>query len=335
MVPTQIVQLTRNHLPALAQVDLEIHPIVKGGSGRKFFRIIASDGTSLIFVKYTSERRENARFVEIARFLKDAGLRVPRIHDHDPKEGLIWMDDLGTDDLCFFQNASWDRRAALYRSTLSQAHTLHQEATERFTRSRIDLEPEFTKELYHWEQDYFFTHCLGNVFHLKSSEINSLRSLPVLSEIIHRLAALPCQLVHRDFQSQNVIIRSDEAWIIDFQGMRPGLAQYDVASLLYDPYVRLSTSEREDLLNYYLGLARPDDESTWRAVFDACALQRLMQALGAYGFLGLQKGKPEFLAYISPALENLRDVASRIQGMEPLLRIIDTLPEPHETLTEK
>jgi aminoglycoside/choline kinase family phosphotransferase len=44
--------------------------------------------------------------------------------------------------------------------------------------------------------------------------------------------------VHRDFQSQNIIARSGHAYLIDFQGMRPGLAEYDLASLLFDPYVR-------------------------------------------------------------------------------------------------
>jgi hypothetical protein len=34
--------------------------------------------------------------------------------------------------------------------------------------------------------------------------------------------------------------------------MRPGLGAYDLASLLYDPYVNLADTEREALLVYYL-----------------------------------------------------------------------------------
>src|ERR1700720_1521690 len=74
---------------------------------------------------------------------------------------------------------------------------------------------------------------------------------PALREIPKYLARLPRVLVHRDFQSQNIIIQNGQANLIDFQGMRPGLAEYDLASFLYDPYVELADTERAELLTYY------------------------------------------------------------------------------------
>jgi phosphotransferase family enzyme len=47
-----------------------------------------------------------------------------------------------------------------------------------------------------------------------------------------RLASYRWVLVHRDFQSQNIIVWNEQAYLIDFQGVRPGLPQYDLASLL-------------------------------------------------------------------------------------------------------
>ncbi len=64
------------------------------------------------------------------------------------------------------------------------------------------------------------------------------------------------------------------------------------ASLLYDPYVELSGAERAALLDYYKQVARRaglEVDEDFDEIFYHCALQRLMQALGAYGFLGLQK----------------------------------------------
>jgi hypothetical protein len=43
-----------------------------------------------------------------------------------------------------------------------------------------------------------------------------------------------------------------------------------------------------------------------------------MQALGAYGFLGLKRGKPDFLAHIRPALENLIEVTGEVGGLPRL-----------------
>jgi hypothetical protein len=43
-----------------------------------------------------------------------------------------------------------------------------------------------------------------------------------------------------------------------------------------------------------------------------------MQALGAYGFLGLVKDHKDFLQYIPKALHSLRDVVTKIDNLEPL-----------------
>jgi hypothetical protein len=54
-------------------------------------------------------------------------------------------------------------------------------------------------------------------------------------------------------------------------------------------------------------------------------MQRLMQALGAYGFLGLVKERTAFLKHIPTALASLREVAARVGGLENLRCLLDTL----------
>ena len=137
-------------------------------------------------------------------------------------------------------------------------------------------------------------------------------------------------LVHRDFQSQNILILGGQAHLIDFQGLRPGLAHYDLASLLYDPYVSFLPAERAELIDFYLGLGNRLDLGATRAEFDEiyrlCAVQRLMQALGAYGFLGLVKGKAQFLAFIPIALASLREVTAEVAGLEEFHAMLLGLP---------
>src|SRR5216110_1908462 len=113
------------------------------------------------------------------------------------------------------------------------------------------LPAEFNAALYRWEQKYFFDNCLARYFRIDESKRKELAVLPQLREIPKHLASLPRVLVHRDFQSQNIIIQNGQANLIDFQGMRPGLAEYDLASLLFDPYVELSAAERSELIDYY------------------------------------------------------------------------------------
>src|SRR5439155_2378146 len=142
-------------------------------------------------------------------------------------------------------------------------------------------------------------------FAVEEKESSELRELPALQEIAERLGNRPRVLVHRDFQSQNIIIRNAQAHLIDFQGMRPGLAEYDLASLLFDPYVSLSHAECEELLAAYeakRNAALSPVAEEFREILRLCGIQRLMQALGAYGFLGLVKGNKTFLNHIPAAM---------------------------------
>jgi N-acetylmuramate 1-kinase len=66
--------------------------------------------------------------------------------------------------------------------------------------------------------------------------------------------------------------------------------------------------------------------SDFDEIFNFCALQRLMQALGAYGFLGLQKGRPDFLTHIPTARRSLREVAARVDGLDEFVALLDSLP---------
>jgi N-acetylmuramate 1-kinase len=322
-----LLRQTRRRLPAFSEGEIEIAPIEKGGSDRRFYRVSCAPGESLILVKYNLERTENRHYVRIAEFLTEHGIAVPKVYFHDPKEGLIWIEDLGESDLFSLREDSWLVRGALYRSALDEIAKLHDLPQSEWSELDGEMPPEFNAALYRWEQNYFFENCLGRVFGVDERTQRELASLPALGEIADRLAKLPRVLVHRDFQSQNIIVRGGHAYLIDFQGMRPGLAEYDLASLLFDPYVRLSPVEREGLWSYYRerrGL-RPGTKAG--ETLRLCAMQRLMQALGAYGFLGLVKGNGQFLAHVPVALDSLCKVVAEIDLLKPLGVALASLPD--------
>jgi hypothetical protein len=109
------------------------------------------------------------------------------------------------------------------------------------------------------------------------------------------------------------MIRDGEPFLIDFQGMRFGSPFYDLGSLLCDPYLNFSESERDELLSFYYELSKWDlDWATFQNTFWEASTQRLMQALGAYGFLGLKKGLKPYLDHIPSGLFNLRLATSHV-----------------------
>lgn len=343
MIPAAFLDHTSRRFPRFIQEEIEVEPLEKGGSGRKYYRLSSADAGSLILVKYTDQREENRHFCDIARFLHGLGISVPEIYFHDTEEGLIWVEDLGSVDLWSYRLESWEKRQALYRSTLDQVvriHTRGHHALDKADGSTgvnngaqppikaPHFQNAFDFDLYRWEQNYFFENCIERHFGCERAAIGA-ETHAKLAAIAERLAALPRVLVHRDFQSQNVMIKDDgSAQLIDFQGMRPGLGGYDLASLLYDPYVVISDEERASLKADYIrfcaeaGAPVSDD---FEEIFHLCAMQRLMQALGAYGFLGHVTGHPQFLQHIPAALRLLREVTTHTAGLEPLTELLESL----------
>ena len=102
-----LLRQTRLHFPRFEEAQVKISPIEKGGSDRKFYRIQFSTEQTIVLVKYSREQAENQRYVEIAEFLAAHEVRAPKIHFHDPEEGLIWIEDLGERDLWSYREESW------------------------------------------------------------------------------------------------------------------------------------------------------------------------------------------------------------------------------------
>jgi aminoglycoside/choline kinase family phosphotransferase len=104
--------------------------------------------------------------------------------------------------------------------------------------------------------------------------------------------------------------------LIDFQGMRFGPAAYDLASLLCDPYIPVDDAVRQRLLCYYKERSRPGTLPD--GSFERAAVQRLAQALGAYGRLARNAATVRFRVYMRPALLNMQQQLKRL-GTYPAL----------------
>lgn len=271
------------------------------GSERVFFR--NCDSVAIIYDD--SRRAENALYARHTRFLASHGIPVPELKAELKGEKTLVM------SWCGEPGFSLDRYIKVVE-TLAKFNALGRcEFEEGF------LNPPFDAALYRWERELFREHCLS---------VRYLRELPPeveadLAKVEEMLLALPLALVHRDFQSTNILWNKDGAMaIIDYQGMRKGPAAYDLASLLYDPYIKLDDDSRQKLALLYAKTAG-DDGIVEALPFAAC--QRLVQCLGAYGRLA-SVGKTEFAKYFLPALENLLSAADDA-GLDALAALAEDL----------
>lgn len=319
-----LIEFARKALGLTQSINIKVSALSGRGSDRAFFRLIWDKTNSAILIHYDPIRVENAYYADIAIFLNDINVPVPKLIHHDAEQCLMLMEDLGNNDLWALRNESWDVRHILYQKTLYLVHKLHSFSPERFPAEQVRLMEPFGPVLYQWEYDYFRENFVKGICGVEFEPASGRELEEELSALAQHIYKASRSLVHRDLQSQNVMILDGEPYLIDFQGMRFGSPCYDLGSLLCDPYVRFSEEERDKLLAFYYGLSKRD--LAWpdfQQVFWEASTQRLMQALGAYGFLGLQKGLTAFLDHIPAGLANLQRAVSHVPALPHLRALLD------------
>ena len=320
----KMLEFARDALGLAQVVNIKLTPLSGRGSDRAFFRLTWGSTNSAILIRYDPKRTENAYYADIATFLRDINVPVPTLIRHNSDQCFMLMEDLGNVDLWALRNESWDIRQDLYKKTLFIIHGLHSFPIEDFASAQVNLMEPFGPELYKWERDYFRDNFVGEVCKIKLEPAMARKLEIELQSLAEHIHAVSQSLVHRDFQSQNVMIRDGEPYLIDFQGMRIGSPFYDIGSLMCDPYVKFSEEEIDELLAFYYRLSKRD--ITWQEfqqVFWEASAQRLMQALGAYGFLGLKKGLSAFLDHIPAGLANLRRAVSHVPVLPHLRELLE------------
>jgi aminoglycoside/choline kinase family phosphotransferase len=302
----------------LGHADFKLDPIKKGGSDRQFFRVTLPDKTSFIFMHYGDEVEENAHWININRFMASLEIFVPRIVAQDVSRHFILLEDLGDVDLWSKRFLPWAQRRDYYFQVLTQIHRLHSFELKSLP-ADLQLSESYGSGLYKWEHDYFLENLVGEVCKIKLSLADAAKLNKELDVLSARMQKIEPSLIHRDFQSQNIMIKNDRPVMIDFQGMRKGCLFYDLGSLICDPYVTFDDEERNELIEFYYELMNPAySRDEFVLNFWMGSVQRLLQALGAYGFLGLKKNKPAFLHHIGNGLENLLIAIDNVSGLESL-----------------
>ncbi|MGV8057950.1 MAG: aminoglycoside phosphotransferase family protein [Smithellaceae bacterium] len=303
----------------LGAVEFNLLAIKKGGSDRNFFRVLLPDQSSFIFMHYGTDVAENSCWVDINKFLAGIGVCVPQIIAQDPGLHFILLEDLGDIDLWSQRALPWRERREYYYRVLRQIRKLHA-FDPALLPSGLQLSEGYSEQLYRWEQNYFLENFVGAVCHLEMSLALQKALERELAGLIARLQKIEPSLIHRDLQSQNILLKNGRPVLIDFQGIRKGCLFYDLGSLICDPYVTFNDNERRELLTFYYDLMKPDySRDEFSNNFREAAVQRLMQALGAYGFLGLKKNKPDFLKHIDNGIKNLLTAAASVETL-PVLR---------------
>ncbi|HOF39985.1 MAG TPA: phosphotransferase [Candidatus Hydrogenedentes bacterium] len=298
-------------------------PIGVGGSGRRYYRF-RENGKTAVRMVCPHDEVDYERHMAYSQFFARHGVPVPHLLRHEPEARRAEFEDLG--DLSLYNYLQFPRTAdeieAIYGQVLACLIPLHIDAAREVDECELLANRPFDFGYFRWETAYFLERFVEGLCQRSPSERDVLNS--DFDRLARQADALPKAIIHRDFQSQNIMITQGAPRFIDYQGARMGPPAYDIAAVLWDPYYRLDEAMRERLLARYIKLRthREGDAFSTPAFFNAlliCRLQRHMQALGAYGFLSTVRGKLYFQKYIPEGLRLLKQDLAEAAGAYPAI----------------
>jgi aminoglycoside/choline kinase family phosphotransferase len=284
-----------------------VEPLTGDASARRFFRVRLPDGTTRVVMDYGESFTDETGDQRANRLFEAAALRVARILSAAPDPGCLILEDLGNLTLDrALASASPAERRLLYDTAVDLAVEIRVEGTRALRHSEQRRWPALDSRRFRFEMDYFLEHYARGLA-AKSFLPSKLERL--LHELADRAAdMLPRVLCHRDFHSRNLmVLRDGSLAMVDIQDARWGPDAYDLASLVRDGYVDLEEGEVERLVERYRR-ARPDVPSPerFRARFDIVAAQRMIKALGTFGYQVGRKGRERYRSAVPRTLERLR-----------------------------
>jgi len=301
-----------------------------GGSDRRFFRI-RSGQKSAVLMECSTVDQDFERQITYTQFFGSCGIPVPRLLAADAAHTRALFQDLGDTSLYSYLKLPRDKQRVtdIYCRIMEILVKLHGHTTRRIDDCPVLRGRVFDYDHFRWETTYFLKQFVSDLRQIITKEPDALE------QEFHTLAsiadAFPKTIIHRDFQSQNIMITEGNVpRVIDYQGARMGPPAYDLASILWDPYHPLGDDMQNYLLAYYVSRRMEDDKKfpgdDFTATLLPCKLQRHMQALGAYAFLSQKKGKRYFLKHVKEGVRLLKaDIAGSRNDYPALFKLIERL----------
>jgi hypothetical protein len=274
-------------------------------SSRRFWRLAVAGGPSLVLMDYGAPFEGDTDDVRLHRVFESAGLRVARIVEAVPAAGCLVLEDLGDELLEKRWNERPAERSALLAAAAALAAAVAERGTRALERSERAAGPALDAERFRFEMHYFCEHYAARTCNVAPSAALE----QALAELGDMAAATPRRvLCHRDFHSRNLLLApAGELAMVDIQDARWGPDSYDLASLLRDAYIDVPEPWIEPVIDAYLArLADPPPSAEFRSRFEVVAAQRMIKALGTFGYQVTVLGRRRYGSAIPRVVERLR-----------------------------
>ena len=310
-----------------------VKKLLGDASSRQYYRYVSDSGESYIMAAYPEPfASDHFSYREIYEILRKIDVPVPEILKIDGPLGIVFQEDLGDESLQgTLAETPSNMKKILLEAAVDMIIKIQEKGTRVFKPEHEGYQLAFDREKLTWEFSFFSKHYLGNyrgVHYPKAERISS-----EFEAIAGELAGLPRVLCHRDFHVRNIMVKNGIQYLIDFQDARWGPMVYDPASLLKDSLSLDSETISAVLLYYQQEVAKCDfpgsghsleDQDAFMRQFHLMSVQRLLKALGTYGYQVIVRDNFIYEQYMKGSLQRA------------LLSLLELEEFPHiENMVEK
>lgn len=246
-------------------------------------------------------------FVGVGAILEESGLSVPKLYAENLNEGLLLLEDLGSQTIIDDKRKPVEDRYIKSVEMLAHFHNDTFEKSSVLSNGKTYTVPNYSREAMLIETelllDWYAPRMKGKA--LSKAEKNEF--LTIWSTLIDVLDNSEKTLCLRDFHSPNIIWLPEREGInkigvIDFQDGVIGPCAYDVASLAQDARVDISQELENTLIEHYISVRENADQSfkadTFKQYYAIMAAQRATKILGIFIRLDERDGKPAYLKHL-------------------------------------
>lgn len=271
-------------------------------------------------------------FLEVAQWLAQRTIPVPDVYIYDDDVHVVLLEDLS--DMTLERALSDTNRIELYEQALELLITFQSNTRlEDPSALPASLQKKMSREVLAWELAHYVEWRLVADRKQIASSLHDQLWVP-FERLVDELCALPTRLIHRDFQSRNLMLpRPEHLVLIDFQDAMIGPYIYDLVALLRDSYVALMPNELEHLLERYIVRAREEgivdgEPDPIERAFHLQTIQRKLKDTGRFVYIDRVKGNPAFLDYRESSMAYVRHALSKVDGFEDLTELLARLDPP-------
>lgn len=287
---------------------------------------ILRDGKTYMQIAHLSQ--SVTAFVALDRLLRSKGFAVPEIHAEDLENGLLLLENLGSEGVLDAEGAPIPER---YEAAVRLLAKLHQHAWPQ----DVDVAAGYSHHIHNFDRDAMMieVELLSDwyVRRMRGTPLEPVRKAQYVAawdKVFSQLNNTEQSLLLRDVHSPNILWRGNatgmnRVGLIDFQDAMIGPSAYDVASLVLDARVTVGSELQDHLLAAYLDERRSGDadfdEAAFRKAFAIMAAQRNAKILGIFVRLDERDGKPFYLQH----LPRIQAYLNRVIGHPALAPVKD------------